>query len=96
LLYYRHMLEVRDNGKAVRYGNLGRLVALELGPGPHVIEVRFVGIRWANWVSAACWLGVLAAGLVLARRSWQRQRGQPSLEVTHDEPRFPKRMGRAA
>jgi hypothetical protein len=96
LLYYRHMLQVRDNGKAVRYRNLGRLVALELGPGPHVIEVRFVGVRWANWVSAAGWLGVLAAGPVLARRSWQRRRRQAPLEGTRDEPRFPDRMGRVA
>ena len=78
LLYYRHMLEVRDNGKAVRYGNLGRFVAVELGPGTHTIQVQFVGIRWANWISAAGWLGVLAAGLVLAvrrmRRVWHHSR----------------------
>ncbi|MBI1915729.1 MAG: hypothetical protein HYS12_13500 [Planctomycetes bacterium] len=84
LLYYRHMLEMRDNGKAVRYGNLGRFVAVELGPGTHTIQVRFIGVRWANWVSAAGWLGVLAAGLVLAVRRLRRGRGQAAPSANPD------------
>jgi hypothetical protein len=69
VLYYPRTLDVRDNGKHVRYGNIGRFVALRLGPGDHKISVRYAGITWANVVSALAWLGViLAAILALIRR----------------------------
>jgi SAM-dependent methyltransferase len=55
---------VRLNGRAVDYGNLGRFVALELPAGEHRIRLHFRGVVWANVLSAATWLGVLAAILL--------------------------------
>jgi hypothetical protein len=74
VLWYARLLEVRDNGKRVSFRNLGQFVALELEAGKHVLEVRFVGLRWATWVSTVAWLGVLAASLVLTVRQLRRGR----------------------
>jgi hypothetical protein len=65
VLFYKGLLRVRDNGMEVTYGNLGRFVAVEVGPGKHMIDVRFAGTGWANCASAAAWVGVLAAFLTL-------------------------------
>jgi hypothetical protein len=59
VLFYPGMMRVTDNDRAIPYGNVGRFVAVELGPGAHVVEVRYVGSRWANWVSGTM------AGLLL-------------------------------
>ena len=77
VLYYPRVLDVRDNGQSIKYGNVGHYLAVKLQPGSHRVTVRYVGIRWANAVSAAAWgaLGVIAAaalGKSLARR-WRRQ-----------------------
>lgn len=62
--YYPGLLRVRDNGRAVAYGSLDGWLALQVPPGDHAIEVRFVGCAWANYLSAGAWLLVLAGLLV--------------------------------
>jgi hypothetical protein len=64
VLYYPRMLRVTIDGHTVPYGNLGRFVAVAVGPGDHVIAARFVGLPWANALSLATWVAVLA-GLAL-------------------------------
>jgi hypothetical protein len=64
VLYYPKMLEVRDNGRVVRYGNAASFLAVELGPGEHRLAVRFVGIRWANVTSAIAWIAIIAIMLI--------------------------------
>ncbi len=61
VLYYPRMLRVTVDGHTVPYGNLGRFVAVAVGPGDHVIAARFVGLPWANALSLATWVAVLAA-----------------------------------
>ncbi len=64
VLYYPRMLRVTVDGHTVPYGNLGRFVAVAVAPGDHVIVARFVGLPWANALSLATWVAVLA-GLAL-------------------------------
>jgi hypothetical protein len=69
------LLDVRDNGRAVTYGNLDKYLALLVPPGDHDIRVRFAGLRWSNRLSAAAWAGVLVALPVLACvGGWRRVR----------------------
>jgi hypothetical protein len=83
VLFYPGMMRVTDNGRAVAYGNVGRFVAVELGAGAHVIELRYVGSRWANWVSGIVLVLVVFGGTarVLARRrgSAHRDRRRPGV-----------------
>jgi hypothetical protein len=72
VFFYPGMLRVRDNGRVVRHGNLGVYAALELAPGDHVVAIRFVGVRWANGISVAAALGLLAAWP--AARAWRSLR----------------------
>jgi hypothetical protein len=79
VLFYPGMMRVTDNGRAIAYGNVGQFVAVQLDPGAHLIELRYVGSRWANWVSGIV-LALLAIGgitFALARRrgSAQGERG---------------------
>ncbi len=69
VLFYPSLLDVRVNGQAVAYVPLAHqtyaLVGVRLPPGSHDISVRFRGLAWANWVSAAAWL-VAAAAIALS------------------------------
>jgi hypothetical protein len=81
VLYYPGLLRLEHNGQRVPVQHLGRFVAVELPPGDHHVRVRFVGIRWANAVSWACWIGVaVAAGALLVRRLLRRRTAQPETE----------------
>jgi hypothetical protein len=71
VLYYPGLLRVKIDGRPVMYRNLGRFVAVAVGPGDHAISARFVGLPWANALSLLGWVAVLA-GMCLpaARRLW--------------------------
>lgn len=70
VLNYPKLLSVRVNGSEAAHGNVGRFVALEVPAGKHGIEVRFVGVRWANaagstglavvvlWTASSGWTGL--------------------------------------
>jgi hypothetical protein len=61
VLSYPKLLDVRDRGHKMRpanVGNLGRFLAVKLGPGPHELRVTFAGVRWANFASGVAWGGV--------------------------------------
>jgi hypothetical protein len=76
VLYYPRLLDVRVDGRPAPYYAMGHQIALPLGPGPHEVHVRFVGLRWANRLSQALWVGVL---LGLGGLAWRRRRaGQPA------------------
>jgi len=60
VLWYPGMLEVRVNGRQTEYGVSGRRTTVDLPPGRHVVRVRFVGVKWANHLSAAGTMLVLA------------------------------------
>ena len=71
VLYYPGLLEVRDNRRVVAYANAGRFLAIPLQPGPHRLEVRFIGLTWANVLGWIGWGGVgamLLAGMLRRRR----------------------------
>ena len=74
VLYYPGVLDVRDNGARVAYGNFGRLLALNLSEGGHSVTIRFVGLPECNLVSLACWLAVLGGGVWLAAARFRRRR----------------------
>lgn len=87
VLYYPRLLRVRVDGQDVPYGNVGRFVAVDLPAGRRDVAVEFVGVRWANGLSAAAWVGVLAGLAVLAlRRARRAVRPRP----------LPRRPGRDA
>jgi hypothetical protein len=75
VLFYPGMMRVTDNGRAIPYGNVGRFVAVNLAAGAHVIEVRYVGARWANWVSGIVAALIAVAGIAGAIRG-TRVRGR--------------------
>jgi hypothetical protein len=76
VLFYPGLLDVRDNGRPVAAsGHVDGLLALDLPPSPHEITLRFVGTRWANWLSGATWVSV---GLlpIMAAAERVRHRGR--------------------
>jgi hypothetical protein len=69
VLYYPGLLRVRVDGRESGYENVGRFVAVDLPAGRHAVDVEFVGVRWANWLSAAAWAGTMAGlGWIVVRR----------------------------
>jgi hypothetical protein len=68
VFYYPHVLAVQDNGKKIKYGNVGHFLAVKLPPGQHRITVRYVGIGWANLVSALAWSVVALIAVIAAAR----------------------------
>ncbi len=77
VLYYPGLVRVEDYGVSLAVGNLGRFIAVELPPGKHRLEVRYVGARWANVVSAAGWI-IVVGGVVLVARGRRRWRREPN------------------
>jgi hypothetical protein len=57
-LYYPGLLVVQVDGRPTAYGNVGRLVALELPAGRHQVRMSFAGVRWANVISAIAWIAM--------------------------------------
>jgi hypothetical protein len=82
VLFYPGMMRVTDNGRSIPYGNIGRFVAVELAAGAHVIEVRYVGARWANWASGTVVVLVLVAGIGSAIRGQRQRRRKASTAHT--------------
>jgi hypothetical protein len=62
---------VTDNGREIAYGNIGGGVAVELGTGAHVVEVSYVGSRWANWASGMTLAFLIVGGVTRFPRAWR-------------------------
>jgi hypothetical protein len=100
VLYYPRLLDVRVDGREVPYGNLGRFVAVEVGPGAHVVTARFVGVRWADGLSCAAAAGILGAALAVAVRRARRvvrrwRRPGPAMRPLTVRPAAPIRLAPA-
>jgi hypothetical protein len=93
VLAYPGLLSVRDNGKPIPHGVRGEMVAVRLPAGEHVVEVEFVGIRWANWVSLLAALGA-GVGLVASALRRQRPRRRDAVAVIHFRIRVPQEARR--
>jgi hypothetical protein len=81
VLFYPGMVEVCDHGQRVTYGNIDEFIAVELSPGDHDLTTRFVGLRWANWVSLTTWSTIAVVSLFLILRrivSWLRSESHTS------------------
>ena len=93
VLYYPGLLRTTLNGHKTGYDHVGRFVAWSLPPGRHEIGVEFVGVRWANWVSAIAWagtiggLGIIGFGRV---RRWHSARA-PARRTTTTRMSHPRR-----
>jgi hypothetical protein len=74
VLFYPNMVQIRDNGRIINYGNLGRSVVLLLPSGDHVITAHFVGVGWANILSLLAWIGVLLTFIFMVIRYYLRNR----------------------
>ena len=74
VFYYPHLQRVTDQGRPVPYGNVGHFLAVRLEPGAHKVVVRFVGVQWANVVSAVAWAAVIGGAAFVALRRWGRRR----------------------
>jgi hypothetical protein len=72
VLYYPHVLEVAIDGRPTAYRNVGRYVAVELPQGQHTVSVRFVGVSWANKLSAVVILALLTAVAWLVFQRWRK------------------------
>ncbi|HEY2584611.1 MAG TPA: hypothetical protein VGI81_02460 [Tepidisphaeraceae bacterium] len=95
VLDYPGMLDVQDNGRRVPYFNSGMYVSLPLEAAKHHITVRFVGVRWANFVSLLATIAVIGGlGFAIARdrRNWSRPHGKPELPAA--QPRVARDAGR--
>lgn len=60
ILYYPKLLDVKVNGVSKSYVPMIHkgvtIVGVNLLPGKYKIDVNFVGIKWANWISCIVWL----------------------------------------
>jgi hypothetical protein len=64
LFFYPGYYRIMVNGQRAPYGRNGCRLALQLPAGDSYVEVSFMGLAWANWVSMLAWLA-FAAGLAL-------------------------------
>jgi hypothetical protein len=69
VLYYPTVLRVYLDGVPAAYFSSGQFVALPVPAGQHHIEVEFVGITWANWISL---LGIVLIGSVCLISLYQK------------------------
>jgi hypothetical protein len=60
VFFYPSVIRINDNDRTINYGNLGRLVVIQLPPGEHIVTVHFEGIVWANMLSLLGWLSILS------------------------------------
>lgn len=65
LMYYPELLRVRRDKQDVAYGNVGRMLALRVPEGPYRVKITFVGVPWANVVSGAAWIALVAIPIVI-------------------------------
>jgi len=68
VLYYPRMLKIwvnnqRFEGFPVNYRDFN-LLGLRLTPGQYQIQVKFVGLTWANWISFLGWLGIISMAIL--------------------------------
>jgi hypothetical protein len=68
VLYYPRMLKIWVNNKRfegfpVNYRDFN-LLGLRLTPGQYQIQVKFVGLTWANWISFLGWLGIILMAIL--------------------------------
>jgi hypothetical protein len=92
--FYPRLLEVRDNGRALdpsAYGHIDRLLAVKLSPGEHRLAVRFVGLRWANWVSGIAWLTVIGVAVASVVHKVRRRKAARVANRFAAAPVFPLR-----
>jgi hypothetical protein len=78
VLFYPGLMRVEDKGQVIRHRNVGRLVAVELPPGAHRLEVRYIGATWANIVSGVGWLAVIASAVVAIRKRGKSKAAHPT------------------
>lgn len=69
VLFYPGMLDVKVDGRKAPYYSMGYTIGLAMTQGTHQVDVKFVGLRWANHLSLGLWILTLAAGGVLVGRS---------------------------
>ena len=53
----------RVEGFPVNYRDFN-LLGLKLTPGQYQIQVKFVGLAWANWISFLGWLGIISMAIL--------------------------------
>jgi hypothetical protein len=68
ILYYPRMLKVWVNnqqveGFPVNYRDFN-LLGLKLNPEKYQVQVKFVGLTWANWISLLGWLGIISMAIL--------------------------------
>jgi hypothetical protein len=68
ILYYPRMLKIwvnnqRVEGFPVNYRDFN-LLGLKLTPGEYQIQVKFIGLTWANWISFLGWLGIVLMAIL--------------------------------
>ncbi|MFM7578563.1 MAG: hypothetical protein ACKO5Q_16720, partial [Microcystaceae cyanobacterium] len=77
VLYYPRMQKVWVDGQLTEgfptnYWDFN-LLSLRLSPGNHQIQVKFVGLVWANWMSGLAWLGLFILILKMNYPKWQKR-----------------------
>lgn len=83
VLYYPRMLDVRDKGRRVSYGNIGRFAAVRLRPGSHQIAMRYRGSWWANLLSGLGWIVLAVLFVVVLFRGGVPRRPGCGFPVRH-------------
>ena len=69
VLYYPKMQQVWVDSQPVQgfftnYRDFN-LLSLELNSGEHKVEVKFIGLKWANWISLMAWLSLIIFSIKL-------------------------------
>jgi hypothetical protein len=79
IFYYPGLLQIRANGQEIAYypsvikTSIRDIVlaAITLPQGHYVVESKFVGMIWANWLSGITWVGY--GGFMLILLLWKKK-----------------------
>ena len=87
MLYYPDLVSISVNKARVPFEQDGRFIEVNVPPGQHGIIVDFVGVRWANWLSACGWAAVIIVIVIVAGGRLRHSRA----EFAHVLQRYPLR-----
>ena len=83
------MLDIKADGQSISYSPLQQgkaliLAGVKLAPGKHKLQLSFIGIKWANYLSLVGWLTLFM--LLTSSLLCKKNKNHTNLDLTpsHD------------